>query len=521
MRRTLLVLLCLVSSAAFARGNADIIVTSFTADQTTIAAGSPLTLTIRVKNIGTEAAVNYNFNLSNSYSNRMAVIAATASAGFRCSPIFTNCFSESVPVGAEGVMTMVVATPPAVRVEPLRIEMFGSALNESVFQNNHAELNVTVTAPSRTADLAVAFQPMTSPVPKNTPVEMNYAIRNNGPNDVADVRVVLYLQSDPATTQIDGAGWTCTGQDFYSATCSRNGLAAGTNAPLRIRAVTPNAPGGLGNSAMVFSVQPHIDPNLINDFGGGGVSVGELSDWSRVLVPITETDTPGRDGSLWRADVTGIRTTQAPLDPSGCGPVEDPCGYPPVGKMFNVRWEDLIYDYEEFGSQYIYQPSAAANTMKLTTRVYDTTKAGQTAGAVIPHADDDDFVAGGFSLIGIPVADEFRTLVRVYEYDATENASVEVTIYPQYADTPVATMQERLRTTRDERVTTALLPLRPGMAAIDLSAALIVAKNNLPGPTYPGNTFRVDVRPVGAQLKLWGFITITNNQTSHVTVVTP
>jgi hypothetical protein len=60
--------------------------------------------------------------------------------------------------------------------------------------------------------------------------------------------------------------------------------------------------------------------------------------------------------------------------------------------------------------------------------------------------------------------------------------------------------------------TSVLLPTRP--AYLDLDLASLTALDGL-------ESVRVEVEPVAAQTKLWAFMTITNNDTHHVTIVSP
>jgi len=511
MRTTLIALLFAGSLSVFALGNADVAVTSITANKTSAQTGEDVTLTIGVKNNGPAEAIDVNLNLGNSYGGRLDLLSSTATAGWQCSPVYTNCWSLNVPADGEAMLTLTVLTPPTVRPDPFRVFAVVSSGNESNIDNNWSDyLEIPLHAASRAADLSITVSAPPNPIARNAPLTLSYDVRNNGPEDLNDIRVDVGVTTvfQPAT--ITGAGWTCETHTPILTSCRRSSLGAGASAPLEVRLTTPSFDIEMSVFARVFAAQAHVEANPANNEVWRTIFVGSASNWRRILLPITATDIPGANGSLWKTDIrAAIETLEGvAIEPAGCGAIEDPCSYPPVNQMFDVRDEDLIIS--DFGAQFLYVGSEGASKLKVSTRVYDASKAEETAGAFIPTARDEDFSVEGFSLIGIPVAPQFRSTLRIYDYDGT-GGEVAFALYSDDASEPFHRGVASLRGDDDWKLTTALLPAHPAIAQLDLSSFI---------PAGQYSRVRVIVQPQES-MKVWGFVSITNNQTSHVTIVSP
>ncbi|HEX2835387.1 MAG TPA: hypothetical protein VHW00_20415 [Thermoanaerobaculia bacterium] len=510
MRKCLLLLSVLLTLPMLALGNADVAITSFTADAAQVQPGGTVTFTIVLRNLGSETAQNLNFNLGNAYSERMHVVSTNVLPSWTCSPLLPGCFAPSLAPNTEAPLTLQVAIAPTTRTGTYNVSFFGSATNESSTANNRADLSLTIVPAPRTADLSVTLRTPQNPVSEGSSATLTYDVRNNGPQDLSDVRLMVYLvgiAGEPSFTQ----GWDCTKHTATTATCTRPSLSAGAIVPFELSFDAPSSRGELVTLVSAYALQPHLDPNLANDEAWHTVFVGNSSDWSRILVPLTSTDIAGANGSLWKTEITGLITDPngGEIVPYGCGPIEDPCSPPPAGVMFDVHQEDLLY--ESLESQFIYVPHTAPQMLQLSTRVYDASKAQNTAGAFVPTARDEDFSPHGFTLIGVPWSPEFRSMLRIYEYDGTNGDRVLVEIYAADGSVPFYRAFHTL-TASATKVTTALLPAQPGYAQVDLSSIL--------DGSNQGSRFRISVTP-GSGRKLWGFVSITNNQTSHVTVIAP
>ncbi|HEX6097832.1 MAG TPA: hypothetical protein VF432_16015 [Thermoanaerobaculia bacterium] len=521
MRRALWVAtLCLLSLAAVAQesGSADFAITALTVDKTTVLSGERVTLTLQVRNDGPGASIDTNINIFNTHGVRLLMVASSAPAGWQCSPLYTNCWASSFPSGGQATLTMTMLAPTQMRPDTsLTLTANGSSATDRSTANNRQQVTVTLQASQRAADLSVALAPPPSPVAKGTPIAVTFAARNNGPDPISNVRVPLRIdrtpfgQSSPIDFQADG--WQCSSVVAGAFLCTRPQLAAGETAYIEARFTAPAIDSEVYLQADIYADQAHVDNDPSNDSEWFTVSIGNASDWSRILLPFVMEETPGANGSLWKAELTGLIDTTEGLRhvPTGCGGREDPCSPPPLKRAFDMRQQDFIVT--QGPAQFVYVDKAHAHQFHVSTRVYDSAREEETAGAFVPSPRDEDFSAEGFALIGIPVAGQFRSMLRIYDYDARDAAEVLVELYGDDAETPFASNVYALDAgPQPFTLTTAQLPAAPAMAQVDLTPLVDAAAYE---------RVRVSVRPVTPGLRLWGVVSITNNETHHVTVLTP
>ena len=518
MRNVLvLILACFLSVSAFASGDVEVV--SLTADKTSLQTGEDFTLTIRLRNNGPDAVndVNLNFRVE---PDPIFVLSSVAAPGWQCSPVFPSCFTESMPPGADVNLALHLLAPANFRSLPLSLRSFVGSTNDGNLGNGSATLEIPLQASNHAADLSLSVSAPPDPIALDTLLTLTYDVRNNGPQDLLDVRVFVFVPLTTPTAKVfQGAGWTCTPHDGgFAATCRRDLLAANANAPLSVRFTGPAAGIEVSTRASVFSAQAHLDTNLSNDDAYRTLSFGNAGDWSRILVPFAASELPGASGSLWKTEISGIieSDTLPALSASGCGGLEDPCSPPPLNRLFDAAAEDLVFD--TLGPQFLYVGREDAAKVKLATRVYDVSKSVTTAGAFIPMARDEDFSTEGFSLIAIPVAPQFRSTLRLYDATGAAGRDVELTLYGDAEDVPFLHTVVRLFTIDGQgQATTALLPLYPASAQVNLSSLVPALYTRVRVSARPLLPNQAPFEP----MQLWGFVSITNNQTSHVTVVAP
>jgi len=511
----------ILAIASFLPGQAianDVAVTSLTVDKTNVQTSEELTLSLRVRNHGAQTIDGVGVALRTNYpaTTPMHILSIAAPAGWQCQTRGVGCSTASLAGGAEVQLTYRLVAPATLRPEAFVV--FGTAFlggTDSAPENNELQQTIQLEASNRSADLSISVSAPPDPLPLSSPVTVAYDVRNNGPQDLSDVRVAFSI---PANAPVfEGAGWTCAPVDESNTTCQRAFLAANANAPLTVRFTTPGIGGTFGTQAWVFALQPHLDADGSNGRAIRLLSIGSASEWTGLLVPFAAAETRGTNGSLWITELSAvIEADHHPrFGPTSCGPVEDPCSYPPLNRLFDPS-EDFL---EGDGPQFIYVGSVDAARFRLATRVYDATKSETTAGAFVPTARDEDFSPEGFSLIAIPVAPEFRSTLRVFDADGIDGREVELALYGDAEQEPFLRSTVRLTTVDEQqKVTNALLPRYPATAQIDLSALVPAQYTRVRVavlPTVAGNP------PSRTGMKLWGFASITNNETSHVSVVTP
>jgi len=127
-----------------------------------------------------------------------------------------------------------------------------------------------------------------------------------------------------------------------------------------------------------------------------------------------------------------------------------------------------------------------------------------TYGTEIPVVPLSEAFTGPLQLLSVPTNDRFRQMLRVYDFDSRVDARVEVTIYEPNG-TLLASREVKLA---------ADSPLHPGYVEIGWIASEFPMVNAF-------KTVRVQVRPVTPGLRFWAFISVTHNETQHLTVISP
>jgi hypothetical protein len=155
----------------------------------------------------------------------------------------------------------------------------------------------------------------------------------------------------------------------------------------------------------------------------------------------------------------------------------------------------------------MYVPRSSAAGLHFDLRVHDVKRQGETHGVEIPVVRERDLRAGSFSLLGVPSDAQYRSRLRVYSLDAPKGAvTVRLVTMAKFPFVEVATALLFMDAPTGDT---------PAYGDIDLDPLIRSAAQ--PGP------YRVQIDPSFLTLSpsYWAFVSITNNQTQNVTVVTP
>ncbi|MGK2857692.1 MAG: hypothetical protein ACSLFQ_10850 [Thermoanaerobaculia bacterium] len=151
-------------------------------------------------------------------------------------------------------------------------------------------------------------------------------------------------------------------------------------------------------------------------------------------------------------------------------------------------------------------------------------RATLTWGTEIPVVRESAFRLTPVDLLDVPTADEFRQTVRVFSLQLVESRAT-IRVYsepePNYDTVEPAPLPTLLGELEVVLVPTPLdsgadqsFPIQPAFARVDyLAAALPQIKSN--------ERVRVTLQSATPGVPIWGFVTVTNNETQHVTTITP
>jgi hypothetical protein len=240
--------------------------------------------------------------------------------------------------------------------------------------------------------------------------------------------------------------------------------------------------------------------------------------YERVLIPIV-VNGPGAFGSQWSTTLVVRNESEQPLviSPSPYGGAI--AAFEPYHPHSTFRYPlDAVGNRGEF--LYIGSPGIGKVTFAL--HVQDLSRQAETFGTTVPVVRDKDVYTGKLQLIDIPVTSDFRSALRVYDFDSNTKVPpvVRLRIYDMCGagpfdrdctDTPLVDTTLPLPNGGEESYTN---PDHPGFAMIgDLATAF--------PQLAPQSRVRIDLDPVTADLRFWAFVSTTHNETQQVTVIAP
>ncbi len=240
--------------------------------------------------------------------------------------------------------------------------------------------------------------------------------------------------------------------------------------------------------------------------------------YEKLLVPIAIFQPiAGARGSLWtsslvvRSDAAGeVAFYPIYVDCMGIGLC------PPAQKLPAARTMSLIVTgFPDRPTELLFVDRDHASELAFTLRVQDLSRQSQTWGTEIPVIHEREFRTTKLSLADVPITSAFRHTLRIYDPDNLPNGRVTVrvigitaAVYPGHADKLLGEKSLPLR-------------LAPAGHEWHSPAYLEIADLSQIAPLDGYERVLVEVEPTTPGLRLWAFVSVTNNETQHVTVVTP
>ena len=506
-----LLLLLLLAPALFAQ-SADITIPTFFPTKQTLESGELVTVSMRWRNNGPATAQDVVATIG--ADSGAFVVTGAGTSNWPCEPLFGNeGFScrGTLAAGAEAEMVVSMLAPARAGDWFVSGDVTSSTPDPQT-GNNSRSLPVTLTPSARQTDLSITPPTQTHDVLPGDGALIPVTVRNDGPSGSGEVRVILGFE--PATLipiQASGDGWSCVNATHspWLITCSRPQLAAGAEAAILV--AVPEMPQQ--EALYRFQARVAAERNFERDPGDelaiANVRVGDPVDLVRVLIPLIPNETPGANGARWKAEtVLLIRSDeQIELRPEACD-LSPVC--PPVVPVYPLRkpfaWTARYTD--DTGGQFLYTRREDRDKLDVNSRVFDLARLEETAGSEIPVPREEDFVPRTISLLGIPVAPQYRHTLRVYDFEGKAGARVAIRVYVNAENEPRANVTRSLTLSpHAQTFTEQKLPTHPAYLQLDPATLASFA-----GAT----SVRIDVEPLDGA-RIWSFVSITNNDTHHVT----
>lgn len=441
-------------------------------------------------------------------------------AGWTCdaTPRFGASIACRVPrldPGASGEISLRVATP-----EPGRLLLQAgvrSQTADSHTANDHSDMTVVIFPAAAHVDLAVSGRAAADPVPEGTTIDTIFDVFNDGRDEAQNVMLVLAMPGDDAgVLSASGEGWTCT-QPAQRVVCTRPQLAPDAVATVVVRTTAPPRESvvtvaGQARAEAALETDPYIDSASYVTVG-----VGAAEHWERLLIPVTKRLTPGAGGSLWRTELAALFLADEQLEyrPHPCDFSGIPeCIWPAHPMRRGFDGHAIVLEWDK-GGQFLYVRKRDAAKLRINARIYDVARLDSTAGSEIPLPRQSEF-ASNVAMLNIPAAPQYRQTLRIYDDRGSAPTDVRVRMWQA---TGVPTLIDTVRTLTPSEfnltTTTARLPTHPAYAQLDLGQ--LIREHEVGGV----KEWNIEVQSLDENVKIWAFVSVTNNDTHHVTVVSP
>lgn len=280
----------------------------------------------------------------------------------------------------------------------------------------------------------------------------------------------------------------------------------------RLVVVTPaHVPGTVDVTVVIPGREPVVVQNGFTFLGGADAG------WEQVLLPIyLKEPVPGANGSLWRTD---FRIRNHGNEPVRLAPWECPpnMACPPVFPLtYTLQPNQTLHNPADFSSRPGSNPSrllfvSAPATVSMNLRVADVSRSTLNAGTDLPVIRPHELLRGTAQLFNVPLdAQNYRVLLRVYDL-AYSRAGFEVRLYAEGVENEPPAHVAVLTAVTEQ---TGAFRSEAAYAQLDVTDLLKLRK------AWPAAA-RIEILPTTPGSRYWAFVSITNNQTQLVTLVTP
>ena len=285
-----------------------------------------------------------------------------------------------------------------------------------------------------------------------------------------------------------------------------------------------------GNSQIVVTTPPHaggaVDVTVRTGDGRTGtlpngftyVSNAEAA-YEMWLLPVY-LDAPllGANGSRWETDLwlrNDNATEVAQIAPWPC-PDDGLACTAVFPNTYAMTPDETLHNLAAFFrppnvsiARLVYVSRNAAANVSANLRLADTSRNTLDGGTEVPIVREGDLATGITTLHNVVLNASSRTLLRIYDVSSLGSLFL-VQVFPENVskDAARALATFQIGTTQPE---TGEFRTVPGIAEFDVASR--VSPNA--GP------LRITVRPLNSGRRYWAMVSMTNNTTNHVTLVTP
>jgi hypothetical protein len=236
--------------------------------------------------------------------------------------------------------------------------------------------------------------------------------------------------------------------------------------------------------------------------------------FTRVLFPVAlYDDVRGAGGSIWRTSFSIVNVGSEPAQlavPHAC----INCQSGARALRPNVTYSAVpVPGRDGIPGSFLFIDEDQAESVRFGVNVRDVSRQADNLGVEIPVARERDFRSDRITLLRIPRDDRYRYHLRVYAFNDTQ---VTINVYEESESIP-----------NGESLPADLLLGTTSVSLVNTARQFQFAypsfgqATSLPGIAGTSERpVRIDVVPAPG-VRVWAFLTITNNVTQDVTVVSP
>jgi len=243
------------------------------------------------------------------------------------------------------------------------------------------------------------------------------------------------------------------------------------------------------------------------------------AEYESVLLPLTgttRTSAPGAFGSQWKTSTVVVNDTDSFFT------INVPWGDPrllvsPALPQFvdlEPRSTSRL-DLALTGPVVVRIPRALADHVFFQTRAFDASRAETNFGTRVNSVRETEFLHARTTIADVPTADPFRATLRIYSPDGKPRAfHVTLRTQPEFTATPYRQQPPPASTTITELQATTAALLEGYPYSVPVAELLL--------PSAGADPVQVVIEPVDdSNAPFYALVSVTNNVTQHVTVLTP
>lgn len=247
--------------------------------------------------------------------------------------------------------------------------------------------------------------------------------------------------------------------------------------------------------------------------------LGQQGD-TRILLPlVVQQPIPGAFGSEWVTRIGILNTSDREVLIEA---YEQDCEVICTYRLTPPRvtfYPDLVVPESTIPASFLRTNAEDLPFIDVELHAQDLSRQSLTWGTEIPAVPETEALTGTLALGDIPIDERFRSLLRVYDFEHENgNSRVAYRVYQVRTDLKVP-LADLASLPPDELLASGELILQidpmyelPGYTQLSIDELAGVAGNE---------RVRIELEPLTPGLRYWAFVSVTNNETQHITTITP